>query len=214
MDRISEQKNEWADRGNRPSSRGEKKKAMLLNQIFSLCSVCRHNGCFSLEKLTGWHFLLWDGPVQIRGNWFNGSALMAQKATSSVDTFLFSLFFPFFFCLLPALALFFPSLSGLHLIFFIFCAARIVKDAGVFVSECGRFCGRQFGRRVLRSIAAVLKPAHTASGPTGCSVNRSWYTHTRTNRTAVPLLRCQSRRTWSKLLSARGKKKSVMLEQF
>lgn len=96
MDRISEQKNEWADRGDRPYSRGEEKKAMLLNQIFSLCSVCRHNGCFSLEKLTGWHFLLWDGPVQIRGNWFNGSALMAQKATSSVDTFLFSLFFLFF----------------------------------------------------------------------------------------------------------------------
>lgn len=127
--------------GTVPPAEERKKKAMLLNQIFSLCSVCRHNGCFSLEKLTGWHFLLWDGPVQIRGNWFNGSALMAQKATSSVDTFLFSLFFPFFFCLLPALALFFPSLSGLHLIFFIFCAARIVKDAGVFVASVDAFAG-------------------------------------------------------------------------
>lgn len=46
----------------------QRKKGILLNQIFSSFSVCRHNGWFSLEKLTAWHFLLWEGPVQIRGN--------------------------------------------------------------------------------------------------------------------------------------------------
>lgn len=58
---------------------------------------------FSPEKLTAWCFLLWDGPDQIRGNWFNGFSLMARC----------SLLFPLSSAFL---SLFFFSFSCLHLV--------------------------------------------------------------------------------------------------
>lgn len=204
MDRISERKNEWADRGSvPPAEEKEKKKAMLLNQIFSFCSVCRHNGCFSLEKLTGWHFLLWDGPVQIRGNWFNGSALMAQKATSSVSTFLLSLFFPFFFVFcLPSLFSFPPQ-------------QRLWRMPVCLWASVDAFAGDSLADGSLGSIAAVFKPAHTASGPTGCSVNPSWYKHTnKQNRRAFASLVRDAELGPNFWAQEKKKKKSVMLEQF
>lgn len=97
----------------------------------------------------------------------------------------FSLFFLSFACprsFLSLLIRFTPN-------FLYFLRSTDCEGCRCVCSECGRFCGRQFGRRVLRSIAAVFKPAHTASGPTGCSVNRSWYTHTnKQNRRAFASL--------------------------
>lgn len=99
------------------------KRGILLNQIFSLCSVCRHNSCFppSRSLLAG---ISCSGMALSR---LEEIDLMAQKAASNVDTFLFS-FMPVFF---------FPFYLSLFV-----SAAHVVKGIGarafmlVFVGVC------------------------------------------------------------------------------
>lgn len=57
--------------------------------IFSCVCV----SCCSLETLGGWYFLLWDDPVQIRGNGFYGSGLMTQTLSCFALVFVFALKF-------------------------------------------------------------------------------------------------------------------------
>lgn len=132
------------------------KKGILLNQIFGLFSVCRHNGWFSLETLTAGHFLLWEGPVQIRGNWFNGFGLMAQKA---VDTFLFS-FFCFLCCFVSSrfvlyLILFVFGLNFVSLLRSTYSKALGVSVVCVDASACS-CCRRQYSRQVFGLIETDL----------------------------------------------------------
>lgn len=134
-----------------PSGEGAKKRHFIKSDLFSFCSVCSYKGWFSLEELTAWHFLPRDGPVQIRGNWFNGFGLIAEKTTSTADTALFCCF-----C-------FISDLACAHLFFmFILVAAfwRIMSEC-VWLFHVAASKSRKYGslwcnrKTDLWSIAAV-----------------------------------------------------------
>lgn len=109
------------------------KRGILLNQIFSLCSVCRHNSCFppSRSLLAG---ISCSGMALSR---LEEIDLMAQKAASNVDTFLFS-FMPVFFFL----SMFAPNVRGTR--------RKRNRRPCIYARLCRCVCRRHDSRQVFK----------------------------------------------------------------